>query len=309
MMNDDDFLCMQALQALGLIPEPETEAEPAFERAAARLKAVEDELEPLSPPKPRSPSIAFSLLREQINQVGMGGLDDPGIEDVCIAVAIGEIREVARWLEDEIEESRTAPRRADVRDWLDLLATRGREVAAVLKSPYVADALDRELDLGALPDERGRRRSRHTIRSRLSRAGSYRVIGLLIQALAIVAERALDRRLPLITADGTAYGPPYYNDLGGRGTAYEIGNLPLKKSFVMRCLALFGEYRPGVASASPDGPFARFAQTIWSLSTGEEVDLSNAIKTAFRNVRSGDVSPALLAALLDLPDGTLPPRK
>ena len=110
---------MQALQALGLIPEPDIKAEPAFKRAVARLKAVEDELErrnqkdieetekenkkreqeglkPRSPPKPRPPSMAFSLLRELIDQVEIGGLDAPGIEDVRVAVAIGEIRKIVR---------------------------------------------------------------------------------------------------------------------------------------------------------------------------------------------------------------------
>ena len=137
MLSDDDFLCMQTLQALGLIPESDIEAELAFKRAVAGLKEVEDDLErrnktdleeterenetreqeglkPRSPPKPLPPSMAFSLLRERINEVEIGGSDDTGIEDVRVAVAVGEIREVVRAVEDEIEESRTAPRRSDV---------------------------------------------------------------------------------------------------------------------------------------------------------------------------------------------------
>ena len=130
-----------------------------------------------------------------------------------------------------------------------------------------------------------------------------------LREAANLAKQALERRIPSITREGYAYGRPHYDDVGGKGKAYSVYNLPPKRGFVMRCLALFGEYRTGVASTVQDGPFANFAQAVWTLATGKSENLEKAISSTFRDIRDSNASPTLLAALIDLPEGTLPPTK
>ena len=200
---------------------------------------------------------------------------------------------------------------------LEFIAAHGHDFADALESPYVTEALERELRSRHESEEtKGPSRPENAGEGKapdfwcaFEEPGGLNIAAQDLREAAICAKEALERRRPLITREGFAYGRANYDDVGGAGKVYSIYNLPLKQGFVMRCLALFGKYRAGVASTVQDGPFANFARTVWVLATGEPESLAGAISDTFKDIRDPNASPALLAALLDLPEGTLPPQK
>ena len=343
MLSDDEYPLMEALQALDLLPRAETDAVPRFRQAMRCLADAENDLQnreltleqwdeavqsagnppnlqrPTFGKKPLPRSMVGSLLRDQLDGLRSIVGDIPYIANVRVAVAIWEIGETVEAAKKDISVAESAPRRSEVRDRLKVLSEWGKELSRALKSPYVADALDRELSLGALPDERDKRRTRPITNLLLSqlhlgRRGPYKVLGHLVGVIALLANRALLRRVTLITEKGLEDGDLYYQDKGGRGSALSIDGLPLKQRFVVRCLKLFGQYKQQVASTVPDRPFAKFAKALWRLTTGNldsdnEESLDAAIRKVFSLLRGKGANPAALAALLDLPSGTLPPPK
>ena len=258
MLSDDEQdAYVNALQALDLLHEDQIEAELELHQAMVILADCEEDLRNRTKPLPKV--MAHSVLRNHLEEMERAS---PGREaDIATlraAVTLCEIRETVEAAKKEIAEAGSAPRRSEVADQLRVLAAHGQHLADALKSQYVADAIDRELSLGALPDLGDKRRLRPITRRVLSqvfvgRSGAYKILGHLIGVIAHLADRALERRVPLITEDGLKYGDLYYKDNGGReSTALSIDGLPLKQRFVVRCLKLFGKYRPGVASTVDD---------------------------------------------------------
>lgn len=320
MLSDDEPLLVEALQALQLLPGATTQAEPAFKRATGCIAAMEEGLRERNKNREGRElpmTLVPSLIRDRINAPEELGLDGPALKDVHTAFAICEIRDAVFDTKEAIREEQAAPRRSEVRDKLDFIATHGHDFADALETPYVIEALERELQsqpesektIGSSTLKKTGEEKGHDFWCTFEEPAELNVVAQDIRTAAVLAKQALERRKTLITREGLAYERANYADVGGAGKAYSVNNLPLKQGFVMRCLALFGKYRAGVASTVQDGPFANFARTVWVLATGEPESLAGAISDTLKDIRDPNASPALLAALLDLPEGTLPPQK
>ncbi len=304
MPNNEDDILLQALQALGLLPEAITTAERAFQRALACIDSVEEDIRERNKEREKRAknnkerarklpmTLVSSLLRNQLETAKELGLDDDASDNTRTALAVCEVREVVRATKEEIAKEGLAPRRSRVKTNLELIADLGKRdgLADALEDPFVIEALKREIALDENSDH-----------------GWLDELGRRIREAANPAKKALQRRGVLITEGSPIYDRPLYYDPGGDGTAYSIDKLPLKQGFVMRCLALFGKYRPEIATDVPDRPFAKFTQKVWSLATGKEESLEKAMSNVFKAIRDNSASPPLLAALLDLPEKTLPP--
>ncbi len=320
MLSDDNYLLVEALQALQLLPETPAQSEAAFKRAIEYIAAMEEGLRERNKNREGRElpmTLVPSLIRDRINAPEELSLGAPALKDMRAAFAIYEIRDVVRATKEDICEEQAAPRRSKVRDKLDFIATHGHNFADALETPYVIEALERELQsqpesektIGSSTLKKTGEEKGHDFWCTFEEPAELNVVAQDIRATAVLAKQALERKKTLITREGLAYGRANYADVGGTGKAYSVNNLPLKQGFVMRCLALFGKYRAGVATTVQDGPFAEFAQAVWTLATGKAEDLEGAIRGTFQDIRSSNTSPALLAALLDLPEGTLPPTR
>lgn len=285
-LDDHSLILMEALQCLDLLPSAHKAAEQALKRVLRLIESTKEEIrcpkdKPIEGKRPRRETDE-SIVSHRAFERLRGRCD--------AAVAIGKIQELVKTTEDDKKEDDAAPRRSVVRRNLGFIAAHGDEFADALDSPYVLDALAPDIPLGEASDDS----DLHSLVPRL-------------RQITVAAKEALERREPLITKKGLAYGDPYYKDVGGSGNVLSVDQFPLKQRFVDRCLDLFGQYRPGVATETPGGPFARFVGATWDMATGKPEELRKAIKETFRAIRSG--SPKSIAARLNLPEGTLPPRK